>query len=105
TAPRLSQIELDALRARLMALWNPPAGARNPDELIVNLRVQLARDGTLIGSPRVLNNAGSVLYQAARDSALRAIYRGQPYDMLSPATYDLWKEIDITFDPRDLGRS
>ncbi len=27
TAATLSQSELDALRARLMQLWNPPAGA------------------------------------------------------------------------------
>ncbi len=105
TAARLSQIELDALRARLMSLWNPPAGARNPDELIVHVRVQLGRDGMIVGDPRVLNNGNSILFQAARDSAVRAIFRGQPYDMLSPGTYDQWKEIDVTFDPRDLGRS
>lgn len=104
TAARISQTELDALRARLMALWNPPAGARIPEELIVQVRIRLNPDGSLVGAPRVLSAGDSPLYQAARDSALRAIFRGQPFDMLSPATYELWKEIDITFDPRDLVR-
>jgi outer membrane biosynthesis protein TonB len=103
-AARISQTELDALRARLMSLWNPPAGARNVEELIVQVRVRLDPDGSVVGAPRVLNTGGSLLFQAARDSALRAVYRGQPFDMLSPATYEVWKEMDITFDPRDLVR-
>jgi colicin import membrane protein len=28
----------------------------------------------------------------------------QPYDMLKPDHYDLWKEMEITFDPRDMFR-
>jgi colicin import membrane protein len=36
---------------------------------------------------------------AARDAAVRALFQGQPFDMLSPATYEEWKEIDIMFDP------
>ena len=30
SARQLTQNELDALRARLAQLWNPPAGAQNP---------------------------------------------------------------------------
>lgn len=101
-AARMSQTELDALRARLMSLWNPPAGSRNVQELIVQVRIKLSPDGRVVGAPQVLNNGGNVLFQAARDSALRAIYRGQPFDMLKPAHYEIWKEMDITFDPRDL---
>ena len=104
TAAKMSQTELDALRARLMSLWNPPAGARNIDELIVQVRVKFTPDGRLVGAPVVLNTGNSPLFQAARDSALRAIYRGQPFDMLLPAHYEVWKEMDITFDPRDLVR-
>ncbi len=66
------------------------------------MRIKLTPDGRVAGAPQVLNNGGNVLFQAARDSALRAIYRGQPFDMLRPANYEIWKEMDITFDPRDL---
>ena len=41
---------------------------------------------------------------AARESAARALYRGQPFDMLRPENYELWKDIEITFDPRDMIR-
>jgi colicin import membrane protein len=102
SAPKISQSELDAMRARLMQLWNPPAGVQNPEELVVKIRIQLGRDGRLAGAPQVLTSGRSTLFQTARDNAVRALFRGQPYTMLSPATYDAWKEIEITFDPREM---
>jgi hypothetical protein len=35
---------------------------------------------------------------------VRALLQGQPFDMLSPSTYEDWKEIDIMFDPREMFR-
>jgi outer membrane biosynthesis protein TonB len=104
SAARISQSELDAMRARLMQLWNPPAGVQNPEDLIVKVRIQLGRDGRLAGPPMVLTAGRGMLFETARDNAIRALYRGQPFDMLSAATYDAWKEIEITFDPRDMYR-
>lgn len=104
TSASLSQTELDALRARLMGLWNPPAGAANPEELIVTVRIRLNIDGTLQGPPQVISSGTSGFYMTARESAIRAIFRGQPFDMLSPSKYDAWKDIEITFDPRDMVR-
>lgn len=104
TAATLSQTEIDALRARLMQLWNPPAGAANPEELLVTVRIKLNQDGTLAGPPMVVSSGSSPFFMTARDSAIRAIFRGQPFDMLSPAKYDSWKDIEVTFDPREMVR-
>ena len=101
---RLSQSEIDALRARLMALWNPPVGIQNPDEFIVRVRIRLGRDGKLSAPPQVLTSGNSQVYNSARDSAVRAVFRGQPFDMLKPEHYDNWKDIEVTFDPRDMFR-
>jgi colicin import membrane protein len=100
-AAKVSQNELEALRARLMSLWNVPPGVRNPDEVKVEIRIVLGRDRKLAAPPRVLTSGQSPLYQAALESALRALFQGQPFDMLSPSTYEEWKEMDILFDPRD----
>lgn len=100
SAAKLSQSELDALRARLMQLWNVPAGVQNPDELKVTILVTIGRDRKLSGPPRVLTSGRGPLYVAARDSAVRALFLSQPFDMLRPDHYDQWKEIEITFDPR-----
>jgi outer membrane biosynthesis protein TonB len=100
TAAQITQNELDALRARLAELWSPPAGAKDPQELVVLVRMKLKPDGTLAGPPMVLTSGASPLFMAARDSAVRAVFRGQPYSMLRPDHYEQWKDIEITFDPR-----
>jgi colicin import membrane protein len=104
TAETLSMNELEALRRRLAQLWNVPAGAKDPRELTVLIRIKLKPDGTLNGPPMVITSGTSPLFVAARDSAIRAIFRGQPFDMLRPETYEQWKDIEITFDPRDMMR-
>jgi colicin import membrane protein len=103
-ASQLSLSELDALRQRLAQLWSIPAGANDPQELVVQVRIKLKPDGTLAGPPMVLTSGRSPLFVAARDSAIRALFRGQPYDMLRPENYELWKDVEITFDPRDMIR-
>lgn len=102
-AAHLSQSELDALRAKLIAAWNPPAAvSTHPDQYIVAIRIRLGRDHRLIGQPEVLTSGDGALFEATRDSAVRAVIQAQPYDMLSLTTYDQWKEIDINFDPREV---
>lgn len=101
-APELSQSELDALRARLIQLWNPPIGIRNAGDMVIRVRVLLRPDGTLAGPPSVLTSGRGPMFESARDSAIRAIFRGQPFDMLRPQTYETWKDIEVTFDPRDM---
>jgi colicin import membrane protein len=48
----------------------------------------------------VLTSGNTPLFVASRDSAARAVLRGQPFDMLRPEHYEQWKDIEITFDPR-----
>jgi outer membrane biosynthesis protein TonB len=104
TAAQLSQSELDALRARLAQLWNPPVGAQNPDELVVTIRIRLRPDGTLDGAPGLVKRSGTPAGDASAGSALRAVLRGQPFNMLRPENYEAWKDIEVTFDPRDMIR-
>jgi hypothetical protein len=101
---QISLSELDALRQRLAQLWAIPAGAKDPQELVVVFRVKLKRDGTLEGGPMLVSSGKTPLAIAARESAARALWRGQPFDMLRPETYEQWKDIEITFDPRDMIR-
>jgi outer membrane biosynthesis protein TonB len=103
-AAKLSQSEIDALRARLMSLWNPPIGIQNPEEFVIRIRMQLGRDGKLSAPPTVLSTGNGPLYNSARDSAVRAVFQGQPFNMLKPDHYETWKDIEVTFDPRDMFR-
>jgi colicin import membrane protein len=100
-ATQLSLSELDAFRARLAQLWNPPE-ARNPDEVVCVFSIKLKRDGTIDGWPTLVSSGKTPLGIAAREAAARALNRGQPYDMFKPEHYELWKEIEVRFDPRDM---
>lgn len=104
-ADQLSQSETTALRARLEQLWNVPAGVKDPRELTLDVEIKLNPDGTLAAAPVVLTTGNSPMFQAASDSAKRAVYQGQPYSMLRPEHYELWRDIVVTFDPQHVLRN
>jgi outer membrane biosynthesis protein TonB len=104
SAPRLTMSEIDALRARIQQCWNPPAGAADARDIIVELRIRFNQDGSLAAQPTVSNRGSSTYFQVAAESALRAVVRCAPYTFLPASKYDLWKDVEVTFDPRDMYR-
>jgi colicin import membrane protein len=101
-AVRLSQSELDALRRRLVECWNPPVGAANVANLKVVLRVLFRPDGSVSTQPQLIAGSASSYGPAMAESAKRAILTCQPFEMLRPEHYEQWKDIEITFDPREM---
>ena len=65
----------------------------------------VASDRRLAAPPEIVSKGTSPRYQAAADAAMRAVLQGQPFDMLQTATYDSWKDMIVTFDPRQMFRS
>jgi outer membrane biosynthesis protein TonB len=102
-AAQLSQSELDALRARLSQCWSPPAGLDANSSLFVMLHVLFKPDGSLAAEPEVVQDAAASLGPALAESAKRALLSCQPFTMLRPEHYDLWKDIDIKFNNELLG--
>jgi len=94
---QLSQSELDALRARLSQCWSPPPGIEATSKVYVVLRVQFKPDGSVAREPAVVEDAGT---SALAESAKRALLLCQPFTMLKPEHYDLWKDIEVKFDPQ-----
>src|SRR5262249_32363886 len=85
---QLSQGELAALRKRLSECWNPPIGAREAERLRVVIRVLFNPDGTLARTPMLVEGTISPLGPATAESAMRAILRCQPFNMLRAETYE-----------------
>jgi len=104
-AQRLSQNEIDALRARLRECWNLPAGAADAKNLNVEVRILLRQDGSLSAEPTVLNRSSNPFFQVAAESALRAVRTCAPFNFLPVAKYESWKDIEINFDPQFMYRS
>jgi len=102
-AAQLSQSELDALRARLIQCWSPPPGVSVDSKLYVVLRVVFKPDGSLAHEPGVVEDSAAPLGPALSESAKRALMLCQPFTMLRPEHYDLWKDIEIKFNNELLG--
>jgi outer membrane biosynthesis protein TonB len=103
-APRLSQNEIDALRARLRECWNLPVGVAEARDLIVTVRIAFNKDGSLSNEPAVMNHGSHPVFQVAAESALRAVRRCAPYSFMPMAKYESWKDVIVDFDPRDMFR-
>lgn len=87
--------------------WNIPAGAKGAAGLRVTIHVRLSPDGKLIGPPKVLdsgrmNLAGQEFFRTAAESALRAVRKCAPFDFLPKDQYDLWRDMEIIFDPENI---
>jgi outer membrane biosynthesis protein TonB len=99
-AMTLSQNEMDALRAQIQACWNLPVGAQDVKDVVVQVQISLRQDGSLSVDPIVLNR-GTGVFQVVAESTLRAVRRCAPY-RLPVAKYEVWKEVEIKFDPREM---
>jgi len=102
SAPTLSMNELDALRARLRDCWDVPVGVRDARDLVVTVRIQFKKDGSLTSDPTVVNRSSQPVFQVASESALRAIRKCAPFSFLPPAKYEAWKDVEVNFDPREM---
>jgi TolA protein len=96
----LSISQIDAIRQQIQRNWNPPVGAREASNLVVTLRISLLANGG-VKSVRVINSMGHPFFQAAAESAVRAVWLANPLQNLPANKYDLWKEIELNFNPRD----
>ena len=97
TAAQLSQNELDALKARIQQCWNLPPG-NEAANIVVDVRMQLRKDGSLAVSPTVESAHNSPIGRVVAESATRAIQMCAPYNFLPAAKYELWKDVIIGFD-------
>jgi len=100
-AAQISQSEIDAFRRRLRDCWNMPPGTPNDGSMKVILRVLLKPDGSLQIPPALVAGTNNALGPALAESAQRAVLVCQPYTMLKPEHYQQWKDMEVTFDPRD----
>ncbi|HVV94310.1 MAG TPA: hypothetical protein VHD15_12920 [Hyphomicrobiales bacterium] len=89
------------VRQQVERCWNPPAGAMGADNLRVRVQFALNADGSLSGGPAVTNTSSAPYFQVAAESASRAVRECAPLHL--PAQYySYWKDVEITFDPRDM---
>lgn len=88
------------IQAKMQRCWNVPSGARNAEELKVELRIFFLPNGALAKAPEIVDNRrmSDDFYRVAAESARRAVQLCAPYEL--PAdSYDQWREMQLIFDP------
>lgn len=96
-----------AIRQRVQECWYVPGGAKDLGKMQVRIRIQLRQDGHLLRPPQVLDagdtsRPGQEYYRIFVESARRAVQSCEPYDNLPLAQYEVWRQIDFTFDAADM---
>jgi len=99
-AATLTRSEEDALVAQMRQCWRLLPGEIDSGQS-VRLMVNLNRDGSVNGTPRVISNITTPIQGSIARAAQRAVLGCGPY-RLAAEKYATWKEIDVTFRPGDL---
>jgi len=102
---RLTMSEEDALRTQLEKCWNVPFGAKDIENMSVEIFMAINPDRTL-REARVVDEArynSDSFYRSAADSALRAVRSSlcSPFNV-PPDKYDTWNTVTVTFNPKDM---
>ena len=76
------------LRAQIFGCWSVPLGLPYDEDLLVRIKLQLKKDGTIMKSEILdhqrMNRPGQKFYKVLAESALRAVRLCQP---LKSTTY------------------
>lgn len=98
--------EVDAVRRQIRPCWNFPSGAKNAQQLRVQVRVWMNRDGT-VQKAQILERgrmSRDSFFRAAALAAYRAVKNPRCGPLKLPREkFDRWKVMVIEFDPSEMG--
>jgi hypothetical protein len=80
-------------RERLISCSKTPVGIEPGEKVIIRIRMSFNRDGSLASPPRLLVPAPSAKQRALMASVVDALESCQPFTMLPPDKYNLWKTL------------
>ena len=102
---KMTMSEDDAFRSQLEKCWDVPYGAKDADNMSIDIVMVINSDRTLQEAhitDMARYNSDS-FFMAVADSALRAVRNPScsPFD-LPPDKYDTWNHTTVTFNPKDM---
>ena len=104
-ATGLTLSQEDALRAQIFGCWSVPLGLPYDTDLLVRIKLNLKKDGTVLKSEILdherMNKPGQKFYKILAESALRAVRLCQPLKV-PPTGYNKWKELQLNFNPTEM---
>ena len=99
----LTMSELDALQTAMYKCWRIPLDAKNPEDLVIRVRVSLRSDGQVQSAELLdraaISSSSNPYMDIAAQRAVNAISKCAPYDFLPLEKYDRWKDMTLRFKP------
>jgi len=96
----LSTLEEDEIRNQIIPNWIIPAGVKDAENLVVEVLVEIAQDGSIIRT-KILNPSNELNFKIAAQSAERALLLSSPLKISSKRLKKL-KEFVFHFNPKDV---
>ena len=97
--------EIDLVRQQIRECWSLPAGAKEAENLSIEIKMAMNPDGT-VRQARILDQnrlQSDPFFRAAAESALRAVLNPHCNPLkLPPEKYQQWQNMILIFDPRDM---
>jgi len=97
--------EVDAVRQQIQRCWNPPTGAKEAENLVIEVALVMNRDGT-VREARIVDGArmrSDEFFRVAAESARRAVLNPRCNPLKLPSEKFMhWQQITLNFNPRDM---
>lgn len=97
--------EIDLVRQQVRECWSLPAGAREAEDLSIEIKMAMNPDGT-VRQARILDQGRlqtDPFFRAAAESALRAVLNPRCNPLkLPPEKYQQWQNMTLIFDPQQM---
>ena len=94
----------DSIRKQFIDCWSVPYGALNVENMMIKVNLELDSSGGVLHAEvvNIKQYNKNIFFRAMADSALRAVYKCSPLKGLPKEEYNLWKDMELVFDPRDM---
>ncbi|MDP6603421.1 MAG: cell envelope integrity protein TolA [Rhodospirillales bacterium] len=97
--------EIDLVRRQIAECWNLPAGAKDAEDLVIEIALSMNPDGTVRDAR--IRDQGRInrdpFFRAAAESAYRAVLNPKCSPLKLPLDkYEHWKSMVLTFNPREM---
>ena len=104
SASALEQNEMvRAIQEQLRNCWRIDPGARGAEDIVIEIKVLLNQDGSVhtVEIVDVVRMVQDGFFRSAAENAKRAINRCSPF-RLPPRKYNVWRQLTLRFDPREM---
>ena len=101
----LTATQIDLIRQTIRKCWHFPAGLRNAEDLIVDIKMELDPEGNvkkaeIVDKTRMANDHD---YRTAAENAYRAVLDPKCNPLPLPKEhYNEWKDLELSFNPKEM---